>query len=87
MPRVLTILLLVVLFTLQPVYAFPFIDDSTQKVLRQTWDAQTLSDLANGVIAVPETTINDYLTQILPDYPPFAKRIYPSSPAIKSFLI
>lgn len=69
MLRVLTILLLVVLFTLQPVYAFPFIDDSTQKVLRQTWDAQTLSDLANGVIAVPETTINDYLTQILPDYP------------------
>jgi len=69
MPRVLTALLLAMLFTLQPIYAFPFIDDYTQKVLRQTWDAQTLSDLANGVIAVPETTINDYLTQILPDYP------------------
>lgn len=67
--RTLTILLLAMLYALQPVHAFPFIDDATQKVLRQTWDAQTVSDLTNGVIAVPETTINDYLTQVLPDYP------------------
>jgi len=69
MPPILITLLLAVLFTIQPVYAFPFIDDSTQRVLSQTWDAQTLTGLANGVIAVPEETINDYLATILPDYP------------------
>lgn len=67
--RILTSLLLAMLCAFQPAYAFPFIDDAAQKVLRQTWDAQTLSDLTNGVIAVPETAVNEYLAQVLPDYP------------------
>lgn len=35
----------------------------------ETWDAQTWEDLSSGVVTVPESAINDYLTTILPDYP------------------
>lgn len=69
MYRCLIALTLVMVLALQPVYAFPLMDSAAQRILTQTWDAQTLNGLANGVVAVPEAAVNDYLETVLPDYP------------------
>lgn len=62
-------LFLLCLLLVQPVYAFSLFDGATQKILRETWDAQTLDELMNGVVAIPQSAINDYLATQLTDYP------------------
>lgn len=62
-------LLLALSVVSQPVFAFSIMDDTTQKIIRETWSAQTFSELKSGVISIPETAINDYLAATLPDYP------------------
>lgn len=66
--RIISFILLLSIVS-QPVFAFSIMDDATQKILRETWDAQTFAGLKNGVISIPETAINDYLSATLPDYP------------------
>lgn len=66
--RVLSLLLALSIIS-QPVLAFSFMDDSTQKIIRETWSAQTFSELKNGVISIPGEAINDYLTATLPEHP------------------
>ena len=53
----------------QPAYAFSVLSADTENVLKDTWSAQTLKDLENGVIAVPESAINEYLEAALPEHP------------------
>ena len=53
----------------QPAYAFSVLSADTENVLKDTWNAQTLQSLEDGVIAVPESAINEYLAATLPDHP------------------
>lgn len=62
-------LLLVCFMLAQPAYAFSVLSDDTQNILKDTWDAQTLKGLENGIIAVPESALNEYVEGMLPDHP------------------
>lgn len=64
----LTCLAVLFLFS-QSVFAFGFIDDNSQKIIKETWDSQTLSQLEDGVVAVPQSVINNYVQSAIEDYP------------------
>lgn len=67
--RILLGCLLVWLSTCPSVMAFGFLDDGVQNAIRTTWNAQTVAQLEQGIVAIPEEAINDYLVSVLPDYP------------------
>lgn len=67
--RVILCIILMMIITIQNVWAFSFIDERTQQIIKETWDAQTLSQLKNGIVAIPESAINEYINNVVPQYP------------------
>ncbi|WP_196594036.1 hypothetical protein [Pectinatus sottacetonis] len=62
---------MILVFASQSVFAFGFISESSQNIIKQTWSAQTLDQLKDGVVAVPESAVNDYLQSLISNYPEF----------------
>ncbi|WP_182187920.1 hypothetical protein [Pectinatus frisingensis] len=60
--------LLLLLFT-RSVFAFGFIDDNSEKIIKDTWDSQTFSQLESGIVAVPQSVVDSYVQSAVTNYP------------------
>lgn len=60
---------MVFLLMSQSVFAFSFMSDDEEQIIKDTWDAQTLDQLSGGVVAVPQSAVNNYLKSALENYP------------------
>ncbi|MBB5335028.1 hypothetical protein [Pectinatus brassicae] len=69
--KVVLLCLTFLVFFSQSVFAFSFISDNSQKIIEDTWNAQTMNQLEDGVVAVPQTAIDNYLQSVLAEYPEF----------------
>lgn len=67
--RIFLILTALFIFTTQSVWAFSLISDDSEQIIKDTWDAQTLEQIQDGVVAVPQSVVNNYLQSVLSDYP------------------
>lgn len=65
--KILPILMMTFFLTMPSVFAFSLFSENTQQIISQTWDAQTLQQLKDGVVAVPQPLINEYLKSVLTD--------------------
>ncbi|EAX48828.1 hypothetical protein TcarDRAFT_2517 [Thermosinus carboxydivorans Nor1] len=62
-------MLLVLLLLCRPVQAFGWLDPAAVATIKEFLNAQTLDQLRQGVVAVPEEVVNEYLAGALANFP------------------